>query len=479
MDENNILPGQMQFGWGSSNDGEVEEQAALPNTGRRTKNKAMKKKSVKSSSKAKKKQTKSAGASSADSKPAAQAQKAPAKKAAKKKKSNVAAKPAKKTRVAKAPKVKRKANVKAKPVAATAATAAKVASVPPVVEESVPKVAPAAPVVAANLREAVQSIDMKWGARFPTVGFGFWKVDKDKTAAVCRSAIEVGYRHLDCACDYGNEVEVGQGIAKAIDNGLCEREDLWVTSKLWNTYHATQHVRQACEKTLDDLGLDYLDLYLIHFPIAQRFVPFKTAYPPGWFFNANAPNPVVEEARVPVHETWEAMEDLAKSGLVRNIGICNFGTSQLRDLLSYAKIRPAVLQVETHPYLTQEKLLRYCQQEKIAYTAFSPLGAQSYFSLGMANAKEAVMANPVVTKIAKAVGKTVAQVLLRWGVQRGTAVIPKTSSRDRMVENLDIFGFELTQDQMDAISILDQGRRFNDPGYFGEAAFNTFLPIYE
>lgn len=325
----------------------------------------------------------------------------------------------------------------------------------------------------------METIDLKWGAKLPKVGFGFWKVEKEKTADICHTAIEVGYRHLDCACDYGNEAEVGEGIARAIGGGLCSREDLWVTSKLWNTYHAAEHVLPACQRTLQDLGLEYLDLYLIHFPIAQRFVPFEKNYPPGWFFNPDAPNPCIEEARVPVSETWQAMEELAKSGLVRNIGICNFGTSQIRDLLSYASIRPAVLQVETHPYLTQEKLLRYCGQEKIAYTAFSPLGAQSYFSLGMADPSESVMQNPVITKIAADTGKTEAQVLLRWGVQRGTAVIPKTSSRDRMEENINVFDFALTDEQMAAISALDQGRRFNDPGDFGEAAFNTFLPIYE
>ena len=334
-------------------------------------------------------------------------------------------------------------------------------------------------VPAAGFADQVDCFNMKWGARFPKVGFGFWKVDKDKTAEVCRTAIEVGYRHLDCACDYGNEVEVGQGIASAISDGVCDREDLWVTSKLWNTYHAADHVRIACERSLEDLGLDYLDLYLIHFPIAQRFVPFEKSYTPGWLFDPDAKNPTIEEARVPVSETWQAMEELAKSGLVRNIGICNFGTSQIRDLLTYAHIRPAVLQVETHPYLTQEKLLRYCQQEKITYTAFSPLGAQSYFSLGMADPSEAVMEHPVVREVANATGKTVAQVLLRWGVQRGTAVIPKTSSKQRMIENINVFNFELSDAQMAAISALDQNRRFNDPGHFGEAAFNTFLPIYE
>lgn len=330
-----------------------------------------------------------------------------------------------------------------------------------------------------NLHEAVETIPLKWGAQFPKVGFGFWKVEQDATADVCFNAIKTGYRHLDCACDYGNEQQVGAGIARALKKGICDREDLWVTSKLWNTYHAAEHVRPAFEKSLNDLGLDYLDLYLIHFPIAQRFVPFEKKYPPGWFYDENAAHPVVEEAKVPLHETWQAMEELAKEGLVRNIGICNMGTSQIRDLLAYCSIRPAVLQVESHPYLTQEKLLRYCQQERIAYTAFSPLGAASYYSLGMADPSESVMENPVVTRIAQEVERTPAQVLLRWGVQRGTSVIPKTSNTDRMVENLDIFDFELSDQQMQDISNLNQNRRFNDPGDFGEAAFNTFLPIYE
>lgn len=325
----------------------------------------------------------------------------------------------------------------------------------------------------------MEYFSLKWGARLAKVGFGFWKVEKDQTARVCREAIEVGYRHLDCACDYGNEAEVGQGIASAVRDGLVEREDLWVTSKLWNTYHAAEHVRPACERSLRDLGLDYLDLYLIHFPLATRFVPFEKRYPPGWFTDPDDPRPCVEEVRVSIQETWQAMEELAISGLVKQIGVCNFGTSLLRDLLSYAHIRPAVLQVETHPYLTQPRLLRYCQQERIACTAFSPLGAQSYFSLGMADPAEAVLEHPVVTRIAREVARTPAQVVLRWGIQRGTAVIPKTSRRQRMEENIRIFDFTLSDEQMQAISALDQGRRFNDPGWFGEAAFNTFLPIYE
>ncbi|MBG88321.1 MAG: 4-dihydromethyl-trisporate dehydrogenase [Verrucomicrobiales bacterium] len=317
------------------------------------------------------------------------------------------------------------------------------------------------------------------GDELPAVGLGMWKVANEEAPRVAQEAIELGYRHFDLACDYGNEVETGQGIRAAIDAGSCKREDLWITSKLWNTYHAKEHVRPACEKTLSDLGLDYLDLYLIHFPIAQKFVPFEERYPPAWFTEPDADNPVVESVPVPISETWSAMEELVDAGLVKNIGICNFGTSLIRDLLSHARIKPSVLQVESHPYLTQDKLLRYCQQEGIAYTAFSPLGALSYFQLNMAEQSESVIEEPLVKEIAGRVNRTPAQVLLRWGVQRGTAIVPKSSKRDRLAENLALFDFELSEDDMKGISALNRNRRFNDPGDFCEAAFNTFFPIYE
>jgi D-xylose reductase len=151
----------------------------------------------------------------------------------------------------------------------------------------------------------------------------------------------------------------------------------------------------------------------------------------------------------------------------------------LRDLLSYAAIAPAVLQVELHPYLTQEKLLRFCREQGIVVTGFSPLGAASYFELGMATRGESAIEEPVVKQAAARHGKTPAQVLLRWGVQRGTAVVPKTTRVERLRENLALFDFELTEDEMAAISALDRHRRFNDPGDFCEKAFHTFLPIYD
>ncbi len=323
------------------------------------------------------------------------------------------------------------------------------------------------------------SFTLSDGGKLPAVGLGFWKVPKPDAAGLVQAAVRAGYRHLDCACDYGNEAEVGDGIRAAVQAGLCRRDDLWVTSKLWNTYHARERVRPAVERTLRDLKLDYLDLYLIHFPIAQAFVPFETRYPPGWFFEPDAPEKGMKLAKVPLAETWAAMEDLVTAGLVRHIGISNYGTAMLRDLLNYSRIRPTVLQVEMHPYLTQEKLLRFCKEEKIAVTAFSPLGALSYVPIGMAKPAESVLDQPVVKAAAKRLGKSPAQVVLRWGVQRGTAIVPKTSRPERLAENLAIFGFELTPEEMAAISGLDQNRRFNDPGVFCEAAFNTFCPIYE
>jgi len=284
----------------------------------------------------------------------------------------------------------------------------------------------------------------------PTVGLGTWKIPNEQAPELVREAMRIGYRHLDCACDYGNEAQVGAGLARAFTEGLCRREETWITSKLWNTYHDPQHVRPACERSLHDLQLEVLDLYLIHFPIALDFVPFDRRYPPGWFHDPTAVRPAMKPVCIPIADTWGALEDLVRAGLVRRIGVSNFGISLLRDLLAHADIRPAVLQVESHPFLTQEKLLRFCREQAIAVTAFSPLGAPSYFSLGMAQPEESILDMAEVREAAARHQRTAAQVLLRWGIQRGTAVIPKTSNPTRLKENLAIFDFQL--DDEEAIS---------------------------
>ncbi len=313
----------------------------------------------------------------------------------------------------------------------------------------------------------------------PSVGLGLWKIDSEQVQNLVVEAVEAGYRHLDSAADYGNEAAVGKGIAAALDKALCTREELWVTSKLWNTYHRPQHVRAACEKTLSDLGLDYLDLYLIHFPISLKYVDFAERYPPEWFYDPTAANPRMEIDPVPLQETWQGMEELVHAGLVREIGVCNYNSSLLHDLQAYAAIKPAMLQIESHPQLTQERLIRLAQSYGMAVTAFSPLASLSYVALGMAGEEDSLLGSDVIQSAAMRTNKTSAQVLLRWGLQRGTAIIPKTSNSNRLRENLDLFDFELTLEEMTAISALNQNRRYNDPAVFCEAAFNTFYPIYD
>ena len=313
----------------------------------------------------------------------------------------------------------------------------------------------------------------------PSVGLGLWKLDQPETADIIVNGVKSGYRHLDSAADYGNEIQVGEGIKQTLRQGICRREDLWVTSKLWNTFHRPEHVLPACEKSLRDLSTDYIDLYLIHFPISLKYVAFDKRYPPEWIYDPTAEIPRMHIDPVPLSETWHAMEGLVERGLVKEIGVCNYNSSLLHDLMAYASIKPAMLQIESHPFLTQEKLIKTAKNYGIAVTCFSPLGALSYMELEMADQNESVLNENAVKVAAERLDRTPAQVVLRWGLQRGTAVIPKTSKKERLIENQSLFDFELSNQEMSDISNLNVDRRFNDPGVFCESAFNTFFPIYD
>ena len=315
--------------------------------------------------------------------------------------------------------------------------------------------------------------------KMPDIGFGLWKVDRDNCADVVVEAIKAGYRHFDCAADYGNEAEVGAGLQRAIGEGLVTRDALWITSKLWNTFHDPAHVEAACRGSLDDLQLGKLDLYMIHFPIALEYVDFESRYPPEWIANPDADNPEMRLASVPLHQTWAAMEALVEKGLVNQIGVCNYNSALIHDLMAYAKVKPSVLQIEAHPYLTQEKLIRLAKQNDIAVTAFSPLASKSYVEIAMAEESDSVLTEQAVTQVAEEHEKTPAQVILRWAVQRGTSIIPKSTDPGHMRENLAIIDFSLTERQMNAITALNANRRFNDPGLFCEQAFGRFHPIYD
>jgi D-xylose reductase len=294
----------------------------------------------------------------------------------------------------------------------------------------------------------------------PLVGLGTWKIPKEKTAEMVYYSIkELNIRHIDCACDYGNEKEVGVGIHQAINEGIIKREDLWITSKLWNTYHSEEHVLLAIHKTLSDMNLTYLDLYLVHFPIALKFVPFDMRYPPEWIYDPKAEKPCIELANnCPMNLTWKGMEDLVTRGLTRYIGVANFNVQLLLDMMQYAKIPPYLNQIELNPYNTQVQLLSVCSKFNIKITAYSSFGSTSYTELGcdikQYGLERSLMEDPVIIEVANHHNKTPAQVLLKWSTQRNISVIPKASNKDHMKQNSQINDFELTADEVSGFRLL-------------------------
>lgn len=246
------------------------------------------------------------------------------------------------------------------------------------------------------VEQSIPHLVLHSGDKMPQVGLGLWKIPGNVCADVVEQAIKAGYRLFDSACDYGNEQQTGEGLKRALESGKVKRDEIFVVSKLWNTFHHPDHVKIAVKKTLEDLGLQYLDLYLIHFPIALKYVPIDNLYPPEWVnFDSEVPGMVFAEG-VTYQMTYQALESLVEEGLVKNIGVCNVGTSMLRQVLSYCKIKPAVLQVEMHPYLTQEKLLRYANEQGIQVMAFSNLGAPSYIEIGSAKQDDSFLDQLVI-----------------------------------------------------------------------------------
>ncbi|KAI5949129.1 GRE3 [Candida theae] len=306
------------------------------------------------------------------------------------------------------------------------------------------------------------SIKLNSGHEMPIVGFGCWKVTNDTAADQIYNAIKVGYRLFDGAQDYGNEKEVGQGINRAIDEGLVSRDELFVVSKLWNNFHDPKNVETALNKTLSDLNLEYLDLFLIHFPIAFKFVPIEEKYPPGFYCGDGDK---FHYENVPLLDTWKALESLVAKGKIRSIGISNFNGGLIYDLLRGAKIPPAVLQIEHHPYLQQPRLIEYVQSQGIAVTGYSSFGPQSFLELQSQKALDTptLFDHATIKSIASKHKKTPAQVLLRWATQRGIAVIPKSNNPDRLNQNLNVNDFDLSKEDLQEISKLDKGLRFNDP----------------
>ncbi len=311
-------------------------------------------------------------------------------------------------------------------------------------------------------------LNFKNGNEMPAIGLGTWKSEKGEVGKAVKIAIENGYRHIDCAATYGNEAEIGEALAEIFKEGKVKREDLWITSKLWNDSHLKQDVIPALEKTLKDLRLNYLDLYLIHWPVA-----FK----PGVAFPEKDGDYLsLEEA--PIAETWKMMLEAKALNMIRNAGVSNFSIPKLEDLIEETNEPPEMNQIELHPFLQQNEMLEFCSKHNIHLTAYSPLGSGDRIQAMKASNEPSLLEDRVINKIAKKHGASPAQVIIKWNTMRGTAVIPKSVNKDRIIENIQSAGVNLNEDDLNKIADLDKNYRYVT-GKFFETKGNSYENIYD
>ncbi|MEL6558378.1 MAG: aldo/keto reductase [Bacteroidota bacterium] len=290
----------------------------------------------------------------------------------------------------------------------------------------------------------------------PILGLGTWKSAPNEVYGAVKEAIKIGYRHIDCAAIYGNEQEVGRAVSECIAEGIVSREDLWITSKLWNNAHGADHVIPALKKTLADLQLDYLDLYLIHWPVPVKHDLMMPAKATDFYSFED----------MPLTDTWKGMEAAYNEGLTKNIGVSNFGIEKLQLLLDQASVKPSANQVELHPYLSQNDLVDFCHANNIFVTAYSPLGSSDRPEGMKPESEPVLLEDPTVNKIADSKGVTPAQVLLSWVAGRGISVIPKSVNPGRLKQNLAAAEVSLSDEESKAIDALNKNRRYIDGSFW-------------
>ncbi|XP_065777464.1 dihydrodiol dehydrogenase 3 isoform X1 [Muntiacus reevesi] len=302
-----------------------------------------------------------------------------------------------------------------------------------------------------------QRVKLNDGHFIPVLGFGTFappEVPKSEALEVTKFAIEAGFRHIDSAHLYQNEEQVGQAIRSKIANGTVKREDIFYTSKLWSTSLRPELVRPALEKSLNNLQLDYVDLYIIHFPVALK---------PGEALFPTDENGKAIFDSVDLCHTWEALEKCKDAGLTKSIGVSNFNHKQLEKILNKPglKYKPVCNQVECHPYLNQSKLLDFCKSHDIVLVAYGALGSQRIKEWVNPNLPY-LLEDPVLSAIAKKHKQTPALVALRYQIQRGVVVLAKSYNKKRIKENIQVFDFELTPEDMKAIDGLNSNIRYNE-----------------
>eukprot|EP00300_Choanocystis_sp_HF-7_P030530 c39386_g1_i1.p1 GENE.c39386_g1_i1~~c39386_g1_i1.p1 ORF type:complete len:342 (+),score=56.17 c39386_g1_i1:28-1026(+) len=328
------------------------------------------------------------------------------------------------------------------------------------------------------MASSLDSIVLNNGVLMPTIGLGTWKSSPGVVGESVKAAIRCGYRHIDCAAIYGNEAEIGVALKELFDEGAVRREDLFITSKVFNHFHDVRTADQiaagiksrpqiSLEKTLADLKIDYLDLLLVHWPIAFRLED-PTSLPKVMRNTDGTPVPGLA-AEFEFLQTWRAFEELPATGLVRSIGVSNFTIAQLEELLSSARIRPVVNQVELHPLHVQSELRAFCAAHNIVIVGYSGLGSSDSYS-GSQPGAPSLLKHEVVTGIATAMGVSPAQVLIRWAIQTGAVTIPKSVNPGRIAENLASRTIApLSSADIAALDALDRGFRFGMgwmPGHF-------------